>query len=274
MLSTLLVGGVVAALLWPTVGHSLFGLALLGLVGWLARHDVARRTVRSTGLTRFMAASMLAGYAWLAVAAVTWTLTGPAYDGPAYDVVVHAVFLGFTMSMIMAHAPVILPAVLRRPLPYHPAMLVPAALLHVSLTLRLWVGDGYMAAKQPTTFAQSGEKIKADFYARQEVKSREEFFAWLDWAKAHGALGTGPSATLTARGDQSYMDLVQPWMNQAAHERGLFVHAYTVDEAVDFDTLTKAGVDGFFTNRTDQLLMFLGRSPSQSVTDVLKAVGY
>ena len=81
--------------------------------------------------------------AWLAVAAVTWTLTGPAYDGPAYDVVVHAVFLGFTMSMIMAHAPVILPAVLRRPLPYHPAMLVPAALLHVSLALRLWVGDGY-----------------------------------------------------------------------------------------------------------------------------------
>ena len=41
--------------------------------------------------------------------------------GPAYDAVVHAVFLGFTLSMIMAHAPVILPAVLRRPLPYRPA---------------------------------------------------------------------------------------------------------------------------------------------------------
>jgi len=140
--------------------------------------------------------------------------------------------------------------------------------------LLLWTGDGYMAAKSPTTFAQSGEKIKADFYARQEVKSKEEFFAWLDWAKAHGALGTGPSATLTARGDQSYMDLVQPWMNQAAHERGLFVHAYTVDDSVDFDKLTKAGVDGFFTNRTDQLLMFLGRPPSRDVDEVLKSVGY
>ena len=42
----------------------------------------------------------------------------------------HAVFLGFTISMIMAHAPVILPAVLRRPLPYHPALLAPAVLLH------------------------------------------------------------------------------------------------------------------------------------------------
>ncbi|MDH0292977.1 glycerophosphodiester phosphodiesterase [Pseudomonas sp. GD04087] len=152
-------------------------------------------------------------------------------------------------------------------------------LLHKSLpkvpkVLLLWVGDGYMAAKKPTSFAQSGEKIKADFYAGQEVKSREELFAWLDWAKAHGALGSGPSATLSARGDQSYMDLVQPWMNQAAHERGLFVHAYTVDDAVDFDRLSKAGVDGFFTNRTDQLLRFLGRPPSQGVDEVLKSVGY
>jgi hypothetical protein len=143
LLSAGLVAGVVASLLWPEAGHPLFGLALLALVGWLARHDVARRTVRSSGLTRFMAASMLAGYLWLAVAAATWALGGPAYDGPAYDVVIHAVFLGFTLSMIMAPAPVILPAVLRRPLPYHPAMLVAAGLLQVSLALRLWVGDAY-----------------------------------------------------------------------------------------------------------------------------------
>ena len=43
--------------------------------------------------------------------------------------------------MIMAHAPVILPAVLRRPLPYHPVLLAPAILLHVSLAVRLWGGD-------------------------------------------------------------------------------------------------------------------------------------
>jgi hypothetical protein len=143
LLTTVLAIGVVASLLWPDVGHLLLGLALLSLTGWLARHDVARVTIRSTGLTRFMAGSMIAGYVWLAVAAGTWTLTGPAYDGAAYDVVIHSVFLGFTISMIMAHAPVILPAVLRRPLPYHPALLVPAALLQGSLLLRLWIGDGY-----------------------------------------------------------------------------------------------------------------------------------
>ena len=143
LLSVGVVGGVVASLLWPVPGHALLGLALLAFVGWLARHDVARVTIRTTGLTRFMAASMLAGYVWLAVAGATWTLAGTAYDGPAYDVVVHAVFLGFTISMIMAHAPVILPAVVRRPLPYHPAMLVPAGLLQLSLAVRLWCGDAY-----------------------------------------------------------------------------------------------------------------------------------
>src|SRR5699024_12776596 len=82
-----------------------------------------------------------AGYGWLAVAGVVWLLHGMVAQGPAYDAVVHAVFLGFTMSMIMAHAPVILPAVLRIRLPYHPAMLIPAGLLHASLVLRIAVGD-------------------------------------------------------------------------------------------------------------------------------------
>lgn len=68
-------------------------------------------------------------------------LGGPATEGVRHDALLHAVFLGFTLSMIMAHAPVILPAVLRRPLPYHPALIAPAVLLHKLLALRLWVGD-------------------------------------------------------------------------------------------------------------------------------------
>ena len=130
-----------ASLLWPQWGAPLLGLSLLALVGWLAAHDVIRRTLRSTGLPRFVAACLVAGYAWLVVAGGVWVLHGPTTEGPAYDAVVHAVFLGFTMSMIMAHAPVILPAVLRVRLPYHPVMYVPAALLHLSLVLRLAVGD-------------------------------------------------------------------------------------------------------------------------------------
>lgn len=141
LLASALVAGVVAALLWPRPGTALLGVALLALTGWLAAHDVARRTVHTSGLPRYMAGCMLAGYCWLGVAGALWLVGGPAVDGVRYDAVLHAVFLGFTLSMIMAHAPVILPAVLRRPLPYHPALIAPAVLLHASLALRLWVGD-------------------------------------------------------------------------------------------------------------------------------------
>jgi hypothetical protein len=145
LLASTLLAGIVASLLWPTAGAVLLGLALIVLTAWLAVHDVARRAVRATGpagaLTRYMAGSMLAGYAWLAVAGGVWLLGGAATDGVRYDAVLHAVFLGFTMSMVMAHAPVILPAVLRRPLPYRPAMLGPLVLLHGSLVVRLWGGD-------------------------------------------------------------------------------------------------------------------------------------
>ncbi|TQJ92412.1 hypothetical protein FBY22_3272 [Streptomyces sp. SLBN-31] len=133
--------GVVATLLWPATGTALLGAALLALVAWLVAHDIARRLLRSTGLPRFTAACLLAGYAWLGLAGALWLLGGPVTEGTRYDAVVHAVFLGFVMSMIMAHAPVILPAVLRRPLPYHPALAVAAWLLHLSLALRVVVGD-------------------------------------------------------------------------------------------------------------------------------------
>ncbi|MBI9114724.1 hypothetical protein [Sanguibacter suaedae] len=138
-----LVVGVTAGVLWPAVGTPLLGAALLGIVGWLTVHDVARRTVRSTGLPRFMAVCLLAGYAWLAAAGATWFVLGRVGEGPAYDAVVHAVFLGFTLSMIMAHAPVILPAVLTVRLPYHPVMLLPAGLLHASLVVRVVGGDAW-----------------------------------------------------------------------------------------------------------------------------------
>ncbi|MCA9711130.1 MAG: serine/threonine protein kinase [Myxococcales bacterium] len=125
------------------VGVLLLVVAVLaGLVAWLAAHDVARRTIRSSGLPRYMAVCMLTAYGWAAVAAGVWLTSSPADGDGAYDAVVHAVFLGFTLSMIMAHAPVILPAVVGRDLPYHPSLYVPVGLLHVSLLMRVWLGDG------------------------------------------------------------------------------------------------------------------------------------
>ncbi|PYF99373.1 hypothetical protein SAMN05216184_10783 [Georgenia satyanarayanai] len=130
----------VVSLLAPDAGFTLLGAALLAAALWLAVKDVARHTVRSTGLPRFIAVCLLAGYVWLGVAGAVWFLGGQV-EGRAYDAAAHALFLGFVISMVMAHAPVIMPAVLRRPLPYRRAFLVPAGLLHITLAFRLAVGD-------------------------------------------------------------------------------------------------------------------------------------
>ena len=137
-----LVAGATAATLWPGAGTHLFGAALLAVVAWLTVFDVARRTIRGTGLPRYVAVGLLAGYGWLALAGLLWTGGGLVLAGPRYDATLHAVFAGFTLSMIFVHAPVILPAVLRRPLPYRLVFYGPLALLHLSLLIRVGVGDG------------------------------------------------------------------------------------------------------------------------------------
>jgi len=141
-LGALLIGAT-AITLWPSTGAQLLGVGLLAMVAWLAAFDVARRTVRATALPRYVAVGLLAGYAWLALAGLLWAGAGATIDGARYDAILHAVFLGFTMSMIFVHAPVILPAVLRRPLPYHRLLYVPLTLLHVSLLVRVGLGDAF-----------------------------------------------------------------------------------------------------------------------------------
>ncbi|MHC8288304.1 glycerophosphodiester phosphodiesterase [Pseudomonas sp. XS1P51] len=140
--------------------------------------------------------------------------------------------------------------------------------------LLLWVGAGSIEPKSKVTFAESGDKDKATYYAKQEPKDKAEFQQWVEYAKAQGAIGTGPSAVLTKGGDQSYMDLVKPWMNQYTHDQGLLVHVYTVDDAVDYQKVTDAGVDGIFTNRASELLKFYKRPAAASVAQLLQNNGY
>lgn len=140
--------------------------------------------------------------------------------------------------------------------------------------LLLWVGEGSIEPKSKVTFAESGDKDKATWYARQEPKDKAEFQQWVEYARAQGAIGTGPSAALTKGGDQSYSDLVQPWMNQYTHDQGLLVHVYTIDDAVDYQKVADAGVDGIFTNRASELLKFYKRPAAASVAQLLQNNGY
>lgn len=122
-------------------GGFIYGFALLMLAVWLLLFDVARRTVFAHGLARYMAACLLGGYAWLAVAGAAWAAT--ALGWPLRDAGLHALGLGFVISMVMGHAPVILPAVARVKLRFGWAFYLPLALLHASLLLRLgpWAAD-------------------------------------------------------------------------------------------------------------------------------------
>ncbi|HEX5191168.1 MAG TPA: hypothetical protein VFW09_00075 [Solirubrobacteraceae bacterium] len=123
------------------LGVHVAGVGLAAQALWLARYDIARHTVRIAGVTRYMAVALLTGYVWLLCAGVLWAVSAPLYFGPAYDASLHAVFLGFVMSMVFAHAPVIVPAVLRVPLPYSRGFYAQLVLLHVSLAVRLIGGD-------------------------------------------------------------------------------------------------------------------------------------
>jgi hypothetical protein len=133
--------GLITSAFRETDGVRVAGVGLVALAVWLARNDIARRTIRTAGITRYMAIALLTGYAWLAVGGGLWIGVGRMSDGRGYDAMLHAIFLGFVISMIFAHAPVIVPSVLGRPLPFRRSFYVPLALLHMTLLLRLVGGD-------------------------------------------------------------------------------------------------------------------------------------
>lgn len=132
----------VALLLEPVadVALRLAGAALVGFALWLARFDIARRTVRRPGLPRFVALALLPGYAWLGIGGLVWAIVGTSPAGPMHDAQLHALLLGFVFSMIFGHAPVIFPGVLGIAIPYRRWFYPHLVLLHVGLIIRI-AGD-------------------------------------------------------------------------------------------------------------------------------------
>ena len=133
-----LIAGLLLSLVSLDAGVRLSGLALIALGAWLLRFDIARRTIRRRGLTRFIAACLLPGYVWLIGGGLLWLVYGGQYlAGPVYDALMHTLFLGFVFSMIFGHAPIIVPAVLGVTIVYRPLFYLHLALLHLSLLLRV-----------------------------------------------------------------------------------------------------------------------------------------
>ncbi len=133
----LFVAGVILTSLMQVPGERLTGLGMLAMAGWLGRFDLARRTIRQPGLPRFMAACLLAGYAWLALAGALMSVFSPLETGLRYDAVLHSFFLGFVFSMIFGHAPVIFPAVLGLQPSFRTSFYSHVGLLHLAVLLRV-----------------------------------------------------------------------------------------------------------------------------------------
>lgn len=129
--------GLLISLFDLDVGTRIAGAAMAVLALWLLRYDVARRTIRKPGLTRFIAICLLAGYGWLAVGGILAGYFGGVTAGFHYDAILHAVFVGFVMSMIFGHAPIIFPAITGKAIPFRSAFYFHLALLHLSLLLRV-----------------------------------------------------------------------------------------------------------------------------------------
>ena len=132
--------GIALTLPAPDLGVRLAGAAMVAMAIWLGLFDIARRTVRTSGSSRFIATALLSGYVWLGVTGLLGLWFGAVAAGPPYDAVLHALFLGFVFSMIFGHALIILPTVLSLGVTYHPTFYVPLGLLHASLAVRV-VGD-------------------------------------------------------------------------------------------------------------------------------------
>ena len=134
--------GATVAWAYPRPGAQLAGIGHLLVAASLLTWDVARRTIRTAGLPRYVAGGLLAGYVWLAVAGLLWLTSGLDPAGRTYDAALHSLFLGFVMSMILAHGPIVLPALTGATVPWHAALWGPLGLLHVSVLLRVAGGLG------------------------------------------------------------------------------------------------------------------------------------
>ncbi len=137
---TLMIVGLFIAAITHSLGTRLFGLGLIALASWFLANDISRRTIRQPGLPRYAAYCLLSGFIWLGIGGLLGITLGGMAGGLGYDAFLHSILVGFVISMIFGHAPIIFPAVLGFPVGFTNNFYFPLVLLHSSLVMRL-AGD-------------------------------------------------------------------------------------------------------------------------------------
>lgn len=134
------VAGLIVSIINYTLGVRMTSLGFTALALWLFAFDIARRNIRRTKTTRFIAVNLLLGFGWLLIGGLLGLRYAGVIAGPTYDAMLHSLFMGFVLSMIFAHALIIMPALSGLPVPYHRLLYGPVFLLHLSLSMRI-IGD-------------------------------------------------------------------------------------------------------------------------------------
>jgi hypothetical protein len=117
-------------------GSIAFAATLAGTAVWLLKYDMAFRSIKAKGPHRFSGALLITGYAWLIITAVLFCFWKDMNFG--YDALLHSFFIGFVFSMIFSHAPIILPAIMKKSVKiYRPFLYMVFVLLQVSLIARI-----------------------------------------------------------------------------------------------------------------------------------------
>jgi hypothetical protein len=117
-------------------GNNVLATGLIFTALWLFKYDMAIKSIKRAGQHRYSAVLLLTGYVWLIVTGIF--LYAGNVNAFWYDATLHSFFLGFVISMIFSHAPIILPAVLKLPVkPYRPGLYVLFIVMQLSLIIRV-----------------------------------------------------------------------------------------------------------------------------------------
>lgn len=133
----------VAAAFFPfhNYGSGLLALSFFLSAIWLLRYDMAKKAIKMEGHHRYSGLLLIAGYFWLIITAGVLLIWQKIPFG--YDAMLHSFFIGFVFSMIFSHAPIILPAIIKKPIRiYRPLLYYWFVLLQLSLVMRI-VADIY-----------------------------------------------------------------------------------------------------------------------------------
>ncbi len=121
------------------MGNEVMGIGILLISAWLLVFDMAKVAAKKTAQFRYIGIGLRVGYLWLGAQGLILLLmeSHPLF----YDLFLHTFFLGFTFSMIWAHAPIIFPTIFGiRETPYHRLLWWPWGLFQLTLLGRIGFG--------------------------------------------------------------------------------------------------------------------------------------